>query len=508
MDDGAHCVGERALVLDIDARRWCHGADATDPAGTPVPAGAGTVAAVPAATRPPVPDPTGSPDADLVVSAGWVVTVDDDDTVVVDGSVAVAGDRIVAVGPTEAVLAAHPGVARVDLPGHALLPGLVNAHSHLAMTMFRGVADDRDLDAFLATVVPLERELLTPARVEVATRAAAVESVLAGVTTVLDMYFHVDAALAGAADVGLRLLTGPVVLGDGGPDLPGEDRSHAAQMRWAERWLERHPAGDGWVPVLGPHATYTVPPALLADVRDLAAEHRAVVHIHAAETAAECDLVRSLHGERPVELLADLDLLRAGTVLAHAVHLTDAELHLVAASGAAVAHCPASNLKLASGIARVPELVAAGVPVGLGTDGPASSNDLDVLGAVRLAALVHKATVRHGGGGDASLAPAAEVLRWATAGGAAALGLGDQLGSLVVGRRADLVAVDLDTPHAQPVHDPVSALVYAAGRGDVSHVWRDGRPLVADGEVVTVDRRAVVSALSDLGSTVAAATVA
>lgn len=434
---------------------------------------------------------------DRLLHADWVVTVDADDTVLADGAVALAGDTIAAVGPAAELRAAHPGAPVERLAGHALLPGLVNAHTHLAMTMFRGLADDRNLEDFLATVVPVESRVLRADRVEAATRAAALESVLAGVTTALDMYFFVDAARRGAGDVGMRVLSGPVMF-DGGPGDLAWDRL----LPWAEEWLAAHPPSRGWRPVLGPHATYSVTPEQLGEVRDLAGRHGALVHIHAAETVAENEMVLARHGRRPVGVLDDVGLLRDGTVLAHAVHLDDAELAAVVASGAGVAHCPASNLKLASGVARIPELVAGGGAVGLGTDGPASSNDLDLLGAARLAALVHKGVGADGGPGDATRLPAAAVLRLATAGGARLVGLGEDLGSVEAGKLADLIAVDLDRPHTQPVYDPVSALVYAAGRGDVREVWVGGRRVVRDGRAVTVDEAQVVAALRTLQSEV------
>ena len=433
------------------------------------------------------------PPVDLVVTAGHVLCMDGPEPVIDDGAVAVRDGGIVAVGPAADVLARHRGAEVVPLPGHALLPGFVNAHTHLAMTMFRGMADDRNLDAFLATVMPVEGRVLTEDRVHRATRAAAVESVCAGVTTALDMYFFVDAALAAADQVGMRVLSGPVMFDGGAGPLAWDPL-----MDWAQRWLAAHPARAGWRPVVGPHSTYTVSPAHLAEVRDLAAAHGALVHIHAAESAGENELVRGMHGERPVALLADLGLLAPGTVLAHAVHLDDAELAAVVAGGAAVAHCPASNLKLASGVARIPELLAAGATVGVGTDGPASSNDLDVLGATRLAALLHKGVGAPGAGPDAAHLPAATALRMATLEGARALGIDDRVGSLEVGKRADMVAIDLDRPHVQPVYDAASAVLYAAGRGDVREVWVDGRRVLRAGVPVGADVGRVTADLRDL----------
>jgi 5-methylthioadenosine/S-adenosylhomocysteine deaminase len=428
-----------------------------------------------------------------------VLTADVHDRVIVDGAVAWEGDAITAVGTRQEVgdalrLGGVTEAESFELPGHVLMPGLINSHTHLAMTMFRGVADDLDLQEFLARVVPAEAALLDDRRVGVAVRAAAAESLAAGITTSLDMYFFPDAALEAADELGMRLFTGPVFLDGAGPD----GLSRRTRMDWARRWLEQHPVRPGWQPVLGPHATYTVSPEHLEEVRDLAAEHDALVHIHAAENEGEVELVTSTHGERPVELLDRLGLLRAGTVLAHAVHLTDAEIDRLAASGAAVAHCPASNLKLASGIARIPDLLDAGVCVALGTDGPASSNDLDLFMAMRLAALVHK-----GHRGDARLLPASTVVRMATRNGAEALGVGDALGSLEVGKSADVVAVDLDRLHIQPVQDVASALVYSAGRSDVTHVWVGGRPVVSEGGLRTADMGAVVAGLRALGAEVA-----
>ncbi len=424
-----------------------------------------------------------------ILTPDWLVTVDDADTVLDHGAVVVDEGRILAVGPSADLLAEWPDAERVPLPGHVLLPGLVNAHTHLAMTMFRGLADDRDLQQFLDRLVPAESVVLDGDTVATATSAAAVESVCGGVTTALDMYFFPDAVLDAADRVGLRVVTGPTFFAGPGPEGLGG----AARLEWADRWLSDRPARSGWRPVVAPHSTYLVGPDELVGLGELAARHDATLHIHAAENPGEVTTVTDLHGRRPVDLLDELGLLGPRTVLAHAVVLDDRELARVAETGTAVAHCPASNLKLASGVARIPELVAAGAAVALGTDGAASSNDLDMFTAMRLTALLHK-----GISGDATVLPATRILRAATAGGATALGLGDDIGSIEVGKRADLVAVDLDRPHLQPVYDPCSALVYAAGRADVRHVWVDGVAVVADGRPTRVDTSEVTAALGSL----------
>ena len=441
--------------------------------------------------------PSGEPtQVDLLVCASWVVTVDPQGEVLADGAVAVDDGRIVAVGPASEVRDRYAASKVVELSGHALIPGLVNAHTHLGMSMFRGVADDLALDAFLARLLPAEGEVLSAERVHTATLAAAVECLRSGTTMALDMYYFADHGMRAAASAGLRMIGGPVLLDAAGSGAAPVD----AQLEKADAWLAEHPVRTGFRPSIDPHATYTVTPHHLERVRELADAHDALVHIHASETAAEVASVEGAHGRRPIGHLDALGLLGPRTVLAHAVHLTDDEVERIAGTGAAVAHCPASNLKLASGVARVPDLLEAGAVVALGTDGPASSNDLDLFAAMRLAALLHKGVL-----GDPEVVPAHQVLRMATLQGAAVLGLEDDLGSIEVGKRADLVAVDLSQPHAQPVFDPVSTLVYAAGRSDVRHVWVDGEQVVREGAPTRCDLREVTAGLAALGPVVAAA---
>lgn len=441
------------------------------------------------------------------VRADWVLPMGDDSgldpaegrDVIPDATVLYAGPRIVAVGPAAEVSVDHPDVPVTHLPGHALLPGFVNAHTHLAMTMFRGVADDVCLEDFLGTVVPLETRLLTAETVRAASLAAMVESHLCGVTTALDMYFFADAVVQAAHEVGFRVLTGPVMLDEPGPDSPATTMEQ--RVASGEEWLRRRPAGADWRGAVGPHSTYLASRNTLVAAGDMAAAADALLHIHAGETAAEVELVRTRSGHRPVQLLDELGLLGNRTVVAHGVHLDRSEIRALARSGASVVHCPASNLKLASGIAPVLALGEAGVNVALGTDGAASSNDLDMLGAVRLAALLHKTVAPTGP--DATAVSAREALLMATRRGAAALGLAEDLGVLAAGAVADMVAIDLRGVHTQPVHDVHSSIVYAAGRGDVTDVWSRGTRVVADARHTLVDQDEVARSLGSLGETVA-----
>ncbi len=428
-----------------------------------------------------------------IISADWVATVDPEDRVLTDAAVVVVDGRITAVGDRATLLTEHPDADHTALGAHLLVPGLVNAHTHLGMTMFRGLADDRDLQSFLDRLLPAEAQVVDAARVGVATRAAALESITGGVTSALDMYYFAEAGLDAADAVGLRMFGGPVLLDQPGPD--------ARRIDHAARWLDQRGARDGWRPMLGPHSTYLASSELLAMVAELRETHDTILHTHASETLHEVDTVLELHGRRPVEQLDHLGLLGPDTVLAHGVHLNDAEIDRIVVTGASVAHCPASNLKLAAGIARVPDLLAAGANVAIGTDGSASSNDLDMFTAMRLTALLHK-----GISGDPTATPAPTVLRMATLHGARALGLEDDLGSIEAGKLADLVAVDLDRAHTRPVYDPVSTLVYAAGRGDVTNVWVGGERVVADGRATRVDAEQVVADLEGLADAVLTAT--
>ncbi len=334
-----------------------------------------------------------------------------------------------------------------------------------------------------------------PRNVRSASRAALVESHLAGVTTSLDMYFFCDSVLEAADEVGARVLTGPVLLDRAGPD--GSDGPWQNRLDGAADWLTGHVSRSDWSPVLGPHSTYTVSPDHLLAAGQLARDSGALLHLHAAETEAEINTVLDAHGRRPVELLDHLELLGPRTILAHGVHLTRGEMDRLAETGTRVVHCPGSNLKLASGIAPVRSLLRDGVAVALGTDGAASSNHLDVLAIMRLTALVHKTCAPEGA--DAASLPAAQALAMGTRSGAEVLGLGDRLGVLRPGASADLVAIDLARVHTQPVQDVCSAMVYTADRGDVTDVWSDGRRVVRAGVHQLVSEAEVVADLRDLG---------
>lgn len=384
----------------------------------------------------------------------------------------------------------------IDADEGMVLPGLFNAHAHLAMTLLRGVADDCDLDGFLATVLPIEGALLSAHVVEVGTELAAVECLRSGITSALDMYFFPESARLASAAMGMRLHTGPVFV-----QFPGADnRPWDARMAWARAWMGGDAIGS---PRTGdvmprwacPHSTYLLTERQLRDVAALSRETHCRVHVHAAETRAEMAQVAELHGGRtPVQVLFDSGLLHDRTVLAHCVHVTDADIALIGDAGAHVVHNPASNAKLASGLAPIRRMLDAGINVALGTDGSASANDLDLWMAMRLAGFLPSIVHDHPG-----QITARELVRMATINGARAAGVDDFVGSLEVGKRADLVMLDPTSAASFPSYDPLSTLAYATSRAEVRDVFVDGRRVVADGSVVhqAADLRQRVGAIAE-----------
>lgn len=397
-------------------------------------------------------------------------------------SIAVRDGVIVEMGACAGVRADTVIVADERL----VMPGLVNLHTHLAMTLLRGVAEDVDLQGFLRLVWAEEARVMGPEGVAVGTALGALECLLGGTTTALDMYLHPLAAHEAAAAVGLRHVGGPIYFSGKGPDGLDWPGRLAAGRAWPDE-LAR--IGGPHVPIVHmPHGVYTVDEEGLRDVAELAAEQDGHIHIHLAENRSEVTDTLARTGHRPVAALAAGGGLGPTTIAAHAVWLNIHEREAFAASGAAVAHCPGSNLKLASGEADVVAYRHAGIRVGLGTDGCSSSNDLDMFVVMRmtgqLARLLHR---------DPSVLPAREIVRAATVEGAAALGMADRIGAIEVGMEADLVTLDVARPHLTPMRDPYTALVYSAGRSDVRDVLVAGEPVVLAGAPTRVSAASVMA---------------
>ena len=438
--------------------------------------------------------------ANLLVLGGIVVTLDESFTVIEGGGVAIDGPRIVAVGSTAEIEAAfrRQGTEVIDARGRLVLPGLVNTHTHAADILFRGLVEDLPLEPWLERLWQVERELLRPESVAAGARLAQAEMIRGGITTALDMFFFPEEAVAVARRTGFRLVTGPFFID--AADIDGMEPPERAPR--AREMLEDLRDDPLVVPCVSAHSTYTVAPSLLKEVRDLAAEFGVLVTTHVSETRAEVETVRRIHGDSPPHHLDRLGLLGMPTVLAHCVHLARDEIELLAERRSAVAHCPMSNLKLGSGVAPIPSLQRAGVRTTLGTDGPVSSNDLDLWPAMRLGAVLHK-----GVGEDPRLMPARGVFAQATIEGARALGLADRIGSIEPGKEGDLVIVDLDRPHLVPLHDIYAHLVYAIGRDDVRTVLIQGRVVMRDRQLTTIDERAAMEEVAELASRARRATI-
>ena len=408
------------------------------------------------------------------ITNATIVTVNPNNQVIHGGTIVITDDTITEILEAGETPSSFVDIT-VDAQGGIVMPGLVNAHTHLAMTPFRGFADDVNLQAFLDKLFPAEANIMSERHVRVGARAAFLEALLSGTTSALDMYWFPEACAEEATLAGFRLQNGPIFIGSDGPDqMPFDRRLAEAAATTPHEWILAH-------------GTYTMDPSQLDKVGKLAESENARFHIHASENAGEVADVTNRYGRTPVELLDDHGLLRNGTVLAHAVVLSDNEIARLAETNTAVAHCPASNMKLASGFCRVPELLEAGVTVGLGTDGPSSSNDLDMFAAMRVAALIHK-----GNRLDPTALPATSVLRMATMGSATALGIDSHVGSIEVGKKADLVRLSSTSPSLTPTYDPISTIVYAASRSDVVDVWVDGVRVVDNRLCTTIDADSVL----------------
>jgi 5-methylthioadenosine/S-adenosylhomocysteine deaminase len=418
---------------------------------------------------------------DTLILPRWVIPVCPAHEVLTAHAVALSGSRIVNVLPAEAALAQFPQAKQVVLPRHALIPGLINLHTHAAMTLMRGYADDMALMPWLQERIwPAEMKWVSPDFVRDGTLLACAEMLLGGVTCMNDMYFFPEAAADAVRTARMRAALGIIVMEFPSPYAADPDDYLAKGLQ-----LRDSLHGDPHFSfTIAPHAPYTVSDKSFEKVLTFADELGLPIHIHVHETADEVRQGVEQNGMRPLQRLNGLGLLTPALIAVHSVHLTDDEIALLAEHGCSVAHCPTSNMKLASGIAPVQKMLAAGINVGLGTDGAASNNRLDLFAEMRLAALLAKAAT-----GDATALPAFAALEMATINAARALCLDGHLGSIEAGKDADLTAVEIAGPGLSPCYDPVSHLVYAAGRENVSHVWVSGEMLVENRQLAHIPLR-------------------
>ncbi len=432
--------------------------------------------------------------SELVLANAIVLTMDDEMRMFEPGAVAVRGDSILAVGAEAEVLAAFPGTAQVDCGGKALMPGLVNAHTHVPMTLLRGLADDLRLDVWLlGYMMPVERAFVSPDFVRLGTSLACAELIRSGVTTFNDMYyFEADVAAATAA-AGLRAVCGQTVLKFPSPDADSYEESLARAAEFIAAW-KGHPL---IVPAVAPHAPFTCTPEILRTCAALAVENDVPLHIHLAETAIEVENMRRENGIPVIPYVKEHRLFDAKVIAAHCVHVDAGEMRTLLRAGAGVAHNPSSNLKLASGIAPVTRMLELGLNVGIGTDGPSSNNDLDMFEEMRLTSFIAKGTT-----GDPTVVSAATALTMATRMGARALHIGDLTGSLEPGKRADLILVDCAPLHNSPrfTRDPqgiYAQLVFASKSTDVTDVMVNGQWVMRAKELATLNEDELLAEASN-----------
>ena len=442
---------------------------------------------------------------DVLLVNGVVLTMDKAHTLIPDGAIAFAGNEIAAVGPASDLLAKVDAERVIDCSGTAIIPGLINAHTHAPMTLLRGLADDLRLDVWLyGYMMPVERQFVNKEFCRLGTRLACAEMIRSGVTCFSDMYYFEAEIAATAAKIGMRAVCAETILKFPAPGAPAYEDSLAYSREFIAEWRD-HPLIR---PAVGPHAPYTSTTDMPVAVMELAREFDVPLLTHLCETADEVTDAQRNWEMSPIRWLREQGLFETKVVAAHCVHVDEAELRILSRSGAGVIHNPTSNLKLASGIAPVQRMLELGIGVGIGTDGTASNNDLDMFEEMRLAALIAK-----GVSGDPLAVPAKVAFTMATRGGAEALGIEDLVGSLVVGKRADVTVVSLDGLHLFPKFDRdpdavYSQLVYAAKSTDVRDVWVDGRPLMRDRQLVTLDESDLRSAVQGLAERIDAFLVA
>ena len=435
--------------------------------------------------------------ADAIYSARYVVTMNAKHDLIDDGAVAVRGPRIVGVGKRADIDKQFQARLHVSRPDAILMPGLINTHTHAAMSLFRGIADDKKLQDWLQNYIfPAEAKNDTADFVLWGTRLACLEMMLSGTTTFVDMYYFEDQAARAVKEAGMRGILGETMIRFKSPDAA----TPKDMLRFTEGFLKQYHDDPLVTPAVAPHAVYTNDDGDLKAARALANKYKAPYVIHVSETKTENDDELRTRHMTPTRLLESLGALDGWTIVAHGVWLDASDARILKAHGAGVAHCPSSNMKLASGIAPVVHLLATGIPVGLGTDGPAgSNNDFDLMEEMNLAADLQKVAT-----GDPTVIPAEQAVEMATIMGARAAGLDKEIGSLETGKRADLITLRLDRPHAVPLYHVYSQIVYALKGSDVEDVTVDGKPIVREGRSLTLDPAPILAKAKEYGAKVAA----
>lgn len=433
-------------------------------------------------------------EVDILIEGGRVVLMDDADTVIPEGVVAVDGDSIVAAGPLAEIRERYLGRNRIVAPASLIMPGLVNGHTHAAMTCFRGIADDMELMEWLnGYIFPAEARNVNPELVYWGSLLACAEMIRSGTTTFCDMYLFEEEAAQAAKAAGMRCL-----LGEGLFDFPSPNARTPAEGLACARGLLEKWAGDPLVRFLvAPHALYTCSPPVLREAKALADEFRVPYSVHLLENRAEKDQLRERFGKPALRFLEEIGWLTERLIAFHCVCMEEEDIRLFAKHGCRVVHNPESNMKLASGVAPVAAMIAAGIAVGLGTDGCASNNNLDMFQEMDTAAKLGKVALL-----DPTAMSARTVLRMATCEGARVLGMGGEVGALLPGKKADIAIIGLDKPHLTPIYNEYSHLVYAVNAADVDTVLINGRVVMRDRKLLTIDEGEAMRRVAEIAGRV------
>ena len=430
---------------------------------------------------------------DLIIKGDHIVSMDVEGSVYTDAAIAVDEGLIVAVGTASEIFSAFKSTSVLQGENRIVMPGLVNGHSHAAMTLLRGVAEDLALMDWLGNYIfPAEIKFVDADFVRIGTELACWEMIRGGTTTFVDMYYYPDVIAEVVESCGMRALISATVIERPSPGADNAADSLAKGRAFINRWKGKNPR---ITPIFGPHANYTLNVEQLRAVREAAMEEGVAISIHMSESMYEVEYSKGNYGKTSIDLFDSIGLLDVPTIGAHVVWPTDEEIQILVERNVGVIHNPTSNMKTAAGISPVTMMLEAGVMVGLGTDGAASNNDLDMWEEIRLAAFLQKVNRM-----DPQVMPAKTVLTMATSGGAEAIGLGDSIGSLEVGKRADIIQVSLDDVHFVPTYDVISHLVYVADEQDVTTVVVDGKVLMKDKEILTIDTERVTKEAKELAA--------
>lgn len=420
---------------------------------------------------------------DIAIMGGSIITMNKDYQIIEDGYLAIKGDRIIDLGSRSDLEKKYQPIKKIDATGKAIMPGLINTHTHVPMVLFRGIADDLVLKEWLEHYIfPAEAKNVSPDFCYWGTLAGCLEMIKGGTTTYVDMYYFEDIIAEATSKAGMRGVLGETLI-----DFPvADNKSPEEALVYTEKFVQRWHNDPLITPAIAPHAPYTVSPEHLKAVKIFAEKHNVPVVIHLSETKMEVDDISKRYGARPILHLEKLGLLNNQLIAAHVVWANTEELKLLKERGVGVAHNPQSNMKLASGVAPVPEMLQLGVKVGLGTDGAASNNDLDMFEEMDTAAKLHKLN-----SANPTVLSAKEALELATIGGARAIHQDKEIGSLETGKRADIVVVDLQTSHQQPIYNLYSTIVYATKASDVETSIINGKVVMADHQVLTLNEKEI-----------------